>query len=225
MIIACAADCKKGFFWDLEKKVLEEGIEFLWERISPFSWAAMIEWERDVCARFPSRQIVFVDAWDFLMLGTQSELKWALDSQDVLFHSDAHCWPEPHKADFYPPSPSKFRYVNGTGPAGYGQAIGDLIDWGLTMCPIRGRESSIFADNDQRFWTDVYLYHDTDLRTRIDTHCALTLPLNCTDREDFNVIGKRVYTYPGGIPPVFVHANGYSEVIYEAELEKLRRSL
>lgn len=224
MIVACAADKRSGYFWDLEKAVHEVGLDFHYEKLAPFSWAGMLEWELDFCRNTPYKQVCFVDANDFLMLGSATELEALLSEQDVLLHSDAHCWPEPHKADFYPPSTSKYRYVNGTGPAGSTAAIADLIEYGQYAFPIRGRESSIFADNDQRFWTDIYLsnYWVGKHYVSLDTECRLTLPLNCTGKDDFNIVGRRVITYPGGSMPIFLHANGASKITYVTELMGLR---
>lgn len=223
-IVACAADKRSGYYWDLERAVRKAGLDFHYEKLAPFSWAGMLEWELDFCRSTPHTQVVFVDANDFLMLGTADELKMLLSEQDVLLHSDAHCWPEPHKADAYPPHKSKYRYVNGTGPAGYAAAIADLIEFGQYSFPIRGRESSIFADNDQRFWTDIYLsnYWLGKHVVSLDTACRLALPLNCTGPDDFDVVGRRVTTYPGGTMPIFLHANGASKYTYASELARLR---
>jgi hypothetical protein len=224
MIVACAADKRQGYFWDLESQVGRAGLDFHFERLDPFTWAGMLEWERDFCRTTKHDKVVFVDAWDFLMLGTSAELGSLLSEQDVLFHSDAHCWPEPHKADLYPPSPHKYRYVNGTGPAGNPAAIADLIEFGQHAFPVRGRESSIFADNDQRFWTDVYLsdYWVGKYVLGVDVDRRLSLSLNCTGREDFSIVGKRVITFPQGTSPVFLHANGASKFTYALDLMGLR---
>lgn len=224
LVVACAADHRSGYFWDLERRVREAGLDFHFEKLDPFSWAGMIDWELDFCRNTVHTKVCFVDASDFIMLGTANELVKLLSEQDVLFHSDAHCWPEPHKADDYPPSKSKYCYVNGTGPAGNPSAIADLIEYGQRTFPIRGRESSIFADNDQRFWTDIYLsdYWVGKHVVSLDTACRLALPLNCTGKDDFNIVGRRVYTYPGGTAPIFLHANGASKFTYAVELMELR---
>jgi hypothetical protein len=226
MLVACAADCRKDFTDDLERQVLAAGMEFLFEELRPFTWRKMIEWERHVGRAHTGSPVCFVDAWDFLLLGNQHELEALAAQQDVLFHSDAHCWPEPHKADLYPPSRSPYRYVNGTGPLGWGGAIADLIDYGMARFPIRGDESSIFADNDQRFWTDVYLAAQggQEHRVAVDIHCQLSVALNAVgDRTNFNIVGKRALVYPMGTMPVFVHANGASAHRFDKELEVLRR--
>jgi hypothetical protein len=216
LVIACAADCKKGFYETLREKAGREAY-FLFHEIKPFSWAAMLEWELDVARAHRNDIVCFVDAWDFIMQGTTKNIVAALGTSDLLFHSEATCWPEPHKADAYPPSPTPNRFVNGTGPCGYGQSIADAITYGLREFPIRGRESSIFADNDQRFWTDVFLSG----RGRVDYRCELSVSLNAVERSEFAILDHHL-VLNSGVTPAFVHANGASGGLYATELETLR---
>jgi hypothetical protein len=109
---------------------------------------------------------------------------------------------------------------------GRGGAIADLIDYGMARFPIRGNESSIFADNDQRFWTDVYLamHADHAVDVALDTHCLLSVALNAIgDASNFDIVGRRAVVYPMGTMPAFVHANGASRTRFAADLEVLRR--
>ena len=222
LVIACAADCKKGFYEDLKRQVAKAGMTMIYAEIKPFSWAAMIEWELEIAHTYSRDIVCFVDAWDFLLQGTAQDIVAALGNSDLLFHSEAICWPEPHKADMYPTPPypnalSRFRYVNGTGPCGYGAAIAKAIEYGQREFPIRGRESSIFADNDQRFWTDTFLSG----RGRIDYTCRLSVSLNAVEPSEF-VIAERKLRLFTGVTPAFVHANGASDKLYAVELEALR---
>jgi hypothetical protein len=226
VLIACAGDSREFLSLDLERQVLAAGMRFWYEHIHPFTWRRMIEWERHMGQKLPTEPICFVDASDFLLLGTASELTALSTQQDILFHSDAHCWPEPHKADEYPPSPTRYRYVNGTGPlARYAGHVADLIDYGMARFPIRGNESSIFADNDQRFWTDIYLHrHRLPIDLAIDTHCKLSISLNSIgDAANAHVVGKRLLTMPMGTMPIFAHFNGASKHRFATEAEVLRR--
>ena len=218
LIVACAADCRKGLFWDLEKRVKDAGIEFRFGLLQPFSWNALLMWEGMLAAEHPEDTLVFVDAWDFLFTGDAKELAALTDRHELLFHSEAVCWPEPHKADLYPPCKTPWRYVNGTGPAGKGYAIAEAIEYGLTHFPIRGEEYDICADNDQRFWTDVYLSG----RGVVDTACELSVSMNAVYRSQFEPVGRRLYLKETGSTPAFVHFNGYSRVEHEALMERLR---
>jgi len=216
LVIACAADCKKGFFDDLQRRASEQAM-FLFKHLDPFSWSAMIDWELSVARRFPSDIICFVDAWDFIMQGTAQDVIAALGNSALLYHSEAACWPEPHKADAYPSAPTRNRFVNGTGPCGFGYEIERAISYGIREWPIRGVQSSIFADNDQRFWTDCFLAGFG----AIDYHSKLSVSLNAVERSEFAILEHRL-VLNSGITPAFVHANGASRRHYAAELERLR---
>ena len=134
-------------------------------------------------------------------------------------------WPEPHKADAYTAAedlmgvtpPTRNRFVNGTGPCGFGYEIERAISYGIREWPIRGIQSSIFADNDQRFWTDCFLAGFG----AIDYHSKLSVSLNAVERSEFAILEHRL-VLNSGITPAFVHANGASRRHYAAELEALR---
>lgn len=208
--IACAADFNHtgGYFRTLQRQIRERGLWFHFQEISPFSWAALVEWELAYCRQHPGERVVFVDTEDFLMLGSAEELEAATAAQPLLFHAEARCWPEAWKADLYPKTgaASLYRYVNGTGPAGSCDAIAEAIEWGLANCPIRGREASIFADNDQRFFTDVYLSG----RGAVDDRQLLSVQMNALGEHDFEITNGRLIVKATGTKPVFLHLNGAS---------------
>lgn len=223
-IIACAADYDHigGYFKTLQRQVAERGLRFRFEPIERFSWAAMLEWELGFCRRHSGERVVFVDTEDFLMQGSAEELQAAV-AAPLVFHAEARCWPEAWKADhYYQPCTTPFRYVNGTGPAGDCDAIAEAIEWGLANCPIRGRESSIFADNDQRFYTDVYLQGFGI----VDSEQRLSVQLNAVDPAtdywiDMTDGSGRLKLRWNGVRPVFVHCNGASRKTHALALAGL----
>lgn len=207
MIVASAADTQKGYYHHLKTQVKRQRIPFIFEELRPFSWRRLLLWEQDFAKRHPTETIVFVDAWDFLMVGTREELEAITGGVDILYHAEARCWPEPHKLDFYPPSPTPYRFVNGTGPAGRGEAIADAISYGMAHFPITGDESSIFADNDQRFFTDLFLRGFG----QIDYFSRLSVQLNAVGLEEFHIERKRLHLLPTDSHPIFIHLNGASK--------------
>jgi hypothetical protein len=206
-IIACAADPKHlgGYFETLKRQVTSRGLTFIVQVISDFSWAALVEWELEFCRRHSGERVCFVDTEDFLMQGSVEDLEAAM-AAPLIFHAEARCWPEAWKADLYPPCDTPFRFVNGTGPAGNCDAIAEAIELGLANFPIRGRESSIFADNDQRFYTDIYLTE----RGVVDSNCRLSVQLNAVGAGDYRIINGGLYLNATGTRPVFLHLNGAS---------------
>lgn len=219
-IVACASDAahRSGYFETLRTQLDREGLSLVHETIDPFSWAALLEWERDLCRRHPGQRVVFVDSADFLFVGTAAELDAIVPAHTLLYHGEATCWPEPHKADFYPQARGPYPYVNGTGPAGLTDAIAEAIEHGQRHFPIRGRESSIFADNDQRFFTDTYL----DGYGIVDEDGRLSAQMNAINVNTARIEDRRL-VLPSGVRPQFIHANGASKHIHGPLIERLVR--
>lgn len=226
MIVACGADNFSGFHDVLKRQVLDAGITFHTRQFNVFTWRGMVEWELELAKSLPADEVLcFVDANDFLFQGSP-EAMHTLAQDGLVFHSEAACWPEPQKRDDYPPCSTRFRFVNGTGPLGPAGAIAEAIEYGIAHFPIRGWEKDMAADNDQRFWTDVYLSG----RGTVDNYCELSVSLNAVPRSDFTIQEKKLILTQMGtgsrethtwIRPQFVHANGYSKYGYKIDLESL----
>lgn len=223
LIVACAADPDhtNGYFSVLRSQVERAGLPFVYECILPFSWKALLEWELYFCRRHVGSRVVFVDAADFLMVGSAAELDAIVPRYDILFHGEARCWPEPHKADigrYASERHGPYPFVNGTGPAGSAEVIADTIAWGFEHCPIRGREASIFADNDQRMLTDCYLAG----YGHVDQTGALSAQLNAIGPSEVRIEYGRL-VLPNGSRPVFVHLNGAAKTTYARIIAELAR--
>ena len=206
-LVAVAADCQKGFFANLVSQVHAAGIDFMWKELVPFSWRKLILWELEVARMCPDTLIAFADAWDMLFLGTKNEFDEVLSAQPLLLHSEKVCWPDTRKKYVYPPSDSPWRYVNGTGPAGLGRHIADAIEFGMDRFPIIGEGTGVHditVDNDQRFWTDIYLSGIG----KLDTECRLSQSLVDLNTSDISVKSGRVRNNITGSSPLFIHANG-----------------
>jgi hypothetical protein len=212
ILIASAADCQKGYFRSLTRQVHSAGIDFLWKQLVPFSWRRLLLWELEVAQAYPQTTIVFVDSWDMLFLGTRDELVEVLSDQSLLFHSEKVCWPHSYKANSYPAATSQWRFVNGTGPAGSADSISAAIEYGMSHFPLLGDGTGTFdvtIDNDQRFWTDVYLSG----MGKLDTECRLSQSLVDAKNGDFTIRDGRLINNVTGTKPLFVHANGAQSMI------------
>ena len=218
ILVACAADKdhQGGLFRNLKAQMKRKEIEFLFQEIEPFSWNKLIRWELDVCEKNPNRPIVFVDAEDFFMMGSKQELEKLLAESSLLFHSESVCWPDRSKADRYPESPTVYRFVNGTGPAGNTDEIAKAIRYGLEHFPIVSESKDLFDDNDQRFYTDLYLAGFG----KVDHYCRLSVQMNPVKIRQYDIVGKRILMYPEGTMPIFCHLNGVSK--YNAQELLLR---
>ena len=211
-IIATAADCQKGYYDTLKAQVCRAGIDFIWQPLVPFSWRKLLLWELSIACSYPNALIAFCDSWDELFLGSRREFEAVLSAQPLLFNSEKLCWPHPEKASLYPLCDTPWRYVNGTAPAGLGSAITDALEYGMDRFPIIGDGTGVLdisVDNDQRFWTDVYL----SKIGKLDTECRLSQSLVMVGQGEFAVQNGRLVNKVTGSKPLFVHANGASAML------------
>ena len=219
-LIATYSDELKGYYEPLRDQVAASGVDFLYQPAEPgtFSWRKLIDWELAVAKSYPDALIAFCDAWDMLYFGSRKEFAEVVGAQPLLFHTDRQCWPHPEKATKYHQRVptvqyvSPWFYVNGTGPAGTGSAIAEAIEYGLANFPITDDSKDVHdlsKDNDQRFFTDVYLAGFGVL----DTRCALSQSLVSIAPGELAVRDGRLYNKITGTYPLFVHANGASAMI------------
>jgi hypothetical protein len=212
-IVACCYSHRNHYLPILEEQASARGFGLVSEEIQ-FSWSNMVLWTLDVCRRFPHDLLFFVGAWDTVCVGDVDELR-DLDLQScITLTGDINCWPDKSKeSDFDKKVPgvrSPWRYVN-TGPlTGLGANIGDAIDWGWERFPVQPGEL-YGGDNDQRFWTDLYLQSPFDIM--IDYECRVGQTLQGKHPGMLYIEKKvggrgRVRNDLNDTYPVFVHANG-----------------
>jgi len=200
----------------LEKSVVRKGIYFgLTVEARKWSVKNKIEWKLEMSQRYPADQIVFVDAYDMLFVGEKDELQDILNASELIFPTDAGPapWPYEHYEESFTKRrhvTSKWRYVNGSGPAGYGWAISKAIKYGFLHYAFKERNF------DQGFWANVYLdgWGELDqgcqLTQNIFMHPAYWNSYMVTKPGDTGVRNGRYYNFITGSRPQFIHAMGGS---------------
>jgi hypothetical protein len=172
-----------------------------------FTWTKRVEWELDMARKYEDEILIFTDAWDTLFLGGTDELEEKISDGYIRHCASKVCWPHPWKEKLYHPNESPWRFCNGQGPSGLGASIAMAIEHGLKHYPIqdkpkKGREIHN-QDNDQRFWTDVYL----DGFGQIDYNCDIYQNLSRLEDGELAVIsGGRIKNMVTGGRPHFLCA-------------------
>lgn len=200
----------------LEKSLIRKGIYFgLTVEARKWHVRNKIEWKLEMSQKYSSDQIVFVDAYDMLFVGEKDELQKILNTSALLFPTDAGPapWPyEYYEDDFNKrrKAASKWRYVNGSGPAGLGSEIAKSIRYGFLHYAFKERNF------DQAFWANIYL----DGWGQLDQACQLTQNIFmhparwsrsvATQSRDTGVRNGRYYNFVTGSRPQFIHAMGGS---------------
>lgn len=185
------------------------------EHQGSWSWDRMVDFELEVSEAHPDDLLIFADLWDSLYVGDPAEMEEQVRelTRDLpLLHTDKHCWPEPEKAEAChardPHVTSPWRYVNGSGPFGLGRQIAEAIRYGRSKYPIRPLVRGVHPhrfpqnDNDQRFWTDLYL----DGLVGIDHECNVVQGLVSLKPGELSYHDGRIHNLITGTRPHILHA-------------------
>jgi hypothetical protein len=177
----------------------------------PFRWSNVLDFELRQARRYPNDLLIFTDAYDMLFVGDADEVEEIVSRQDLLLQSSAVCWPEELNKTLYnvknPHETSPWRYVSGGGEIGRGQEIEAAIEYGLKHCPIQEPVKGVHLwkqDNDQRFWTDLYLAG----WGKLDTRCEMAQSLYKARPGQLEIRNGRLHNLVTGSKPQFIHAAG-----------------
>lgn len=198
----------------LEKSLIRKSIYF-GLTIDARKWRVKnkIEWKLEMSQKYSDDQLVFVDAYDMLFVGEKDELQEILDLSELLFPTDAGPAPWPYEYYEYSynkrrKATSKWRYLNGSGPAGLGKVIAESIKYGFLHYALKERNF------DQGWWSNIYL----DGWGELDQNCQLTQNIFkhpshwdssiVTKSGDMGVRNGRYYNFITGSRPQFLHAMG-----------------
>ncbi|XP_018363864.1 PREDICTED: procollagen-lysine,2-oxoglutarate 5-dioxygenase 1 isoform X1 [Trachymyrmex cornetzi] len=103
--------------------------------------------------------ILFTDSYDVIFLGDLSTIVERFLDTDarVLFSAEAYCWPDKSLATQYPPVSRGKRYLNSGGFIGYASDVYKILETAIIKD----------EDDDQLFYTTVYLQDELRLRYKI----------------------------------------------------------
>lgn len=135
---------------------------------------------------------IFVDAYDVLFLKPVTDVP-----DKILFSAEKQCWPDVEKAGDYPNSPHAWKYLN----SGSYSAPIDLFlkitdDYPLTM-----------ADDDQRYFTKIYLDYAKEDKIELDIHCNLFQSYAFISPGDFTITTTLINNIASTEPSI-IHFNG-----------------
>ncbi len=121
-----------------------------------------------------------------------------------LFAAETNLYSHPKLRDQFPPSPTRFRYLNTGTYIGY---VGYLRQLFENISPISPSEC------DQAQMITYYLAGHQD-EIYLDYHCELFFPLYGLKRKHVRVSGKKVHSVLTGSTPCVIHGNGNSASLY-----------
>lgn len=213
-LAVCIYSHKSGLQETLEAQLAAQGIEYLPVVEPSFSWKSRALRTLEVAKAHPDRLLLFLDAWDTIMLGTKAELMNLGLERGITFAASRLCWPDEKRYVDYNNRQafqlmSPWRYLNSNPMTGLGSSIASAMEYGWQRWPIVGDSADTrVADGDvcERFYTHLYL--DTDFDISLDTECRVSQIFLCSTPGDLAVANRRIYNTRTHSWPIFLHANG-----------------
>ena len=166
-----------------------------------WDWGVWLDWQDEKSSEYWDHSLVFVDAYDTLFVGGPDELERLVERQPLIHSTCKNCWPMPAREKFYPKVPGPWKFLNSCGPAGAGWAIGNALEYGMNTFPYPMPDLS--RDNDQRFWTDVYLSWPGCL----DWRCEIWQDLHLMETGEIVLKDGKAYNTVHNTYPQFLHAS------------------
>lgn len=153
--------------------------------------------------------ILLFQSYDVIVIEDESEIirKFKGFESKIVFSAENFCWPDPTLKDDYPPVSSiEKRFLNSGLIIGY---IADFINL-INSSPIKD------ADDDQLFYTKLFLNKRNEFGIKLDTKSQLFHNLNGASEEisifslkgDLSAFNNKTQTVPS-----VLHGNGGSKVI------------
>ena len=162
----------------------------------------------------PDDVVLFIDAYDVLILADEKTILDKFFSMNAPFviSVETNCFPFAHLASDYPPSPTKFKYLN----------VGSYIGYAKHIQQIYEDLSPIPDDIDDQGLLTVYFLKYPE-KFKLDYHCELFLTLFQVEQKELvlNRRKKTVKSRTTGTAPCLVHGNGPAKVLYQQIYDRL----
>lgn len=180
-----------------------------------FSFGKKLRDYKAYLEKIPDHDVVlFLDAFDTLVLSDAETILQKFKSMDAPFviSVETNCFPFAHLAPYYPPSPTKFKYINAGSYIGYAGYIKKIME---ELSPIPDET------DDQGLLSVYYLYHPD--KFKLDYQCELFLPLFQVDQKELVLDSKNksVSCLTTNTSPCVIHGNGPAKYMYQLIYDQL----
>ena len=212
----------------LEHQLMMQGIPII-DFVDPdFSWRRRMMMNMEIAAQNPEDLLLFLDAWDTLLLGTREEIFNLRLDKGVTFAAQKLCWPDFSLEGAYkkknPREGSPWRYINSNPMAGLGKNVYRALDWGWKRFPLKTDTVMMQAEDVcERFLAKLYLRAPRRFGLKLDTECRMSQVYRKSLPGDLYLDGDRIINMIHRTKPIFLHANGRTIVPEELLREELFR--
>ena len=181
----------------------------------PFSFGKRLSDYHKYLEGIPPKDVVlFIDAYDVLILADEKTILDKFFSMNAPFviSAETNCFPFAHFASFYPPSPTKFKYLNAGSYIGYAGHIKRIYE---DLSPIP------YDIDDQGLLSVYFLKHPE--KFKLDYHCDLFLTLFQVAKRELVLDRQKkiVKLLTTKTKPCLIHGNGPAKVLYQQIYDRL----
>ena len=146
------------------------------------------------------KELIFVDAYDVLVLSTPQEVEEKIqDRTKMLVSSEKGCWPESGLASQYPKTTSEWKYVNSGTYYAPREAVMQLFE----------SKPANYTDDDQ-LWLSLMFLENPD-KIVLDYDCEVFQCHSFVAEDDYEYKDGRVYNLKTQSKPCIIHFNGKSD--------------
>ena len=208
---------RAGFQNQLEHQLMMQHIPII-DFVDPdFSWRRRMMMNMEIAAQNPDDLLVFLDAWDTLLLGTRQEIADLRLDKGVTFAAQKLCWPDFSLEGAYskksPRERSPWKYINSNPMAGLGKNVFKALDWGWKRFPLK-TDTNLMSEPDvcEKFLAQLYLKAPKKFDLKLDTECRLSQVFRKSLPGDLYLDDDRIINMVHRTKPIFLHANGRTVV-------------
>ena len=148
---------------------------------------------------------MFVDGRDVIILDRAERIldQYQRIGSEIVISAEKTCWPDATLASHYPyPKPpyhnSPWRFINAGGWIGERKAL-------IKALAAAGEYSGAWPNDDQRCWTEFFLYMGGRQIMTIDAGCQIFQSMGGTNSHELGPTGENLITHK---TPKVVHFNG-----------------
>jgi len=146
------------------------------------------------------KEVIFVDAYDVLVLSNHEEvIEKIKDRTKMLVSTEKACYPDASLGSQYPEVDSKWKYINSGTYYAPRDLFMDLID----------KNPPLYSDDDQLWMTKMFLSNRD--KFVLDYDCEVFQCHSFVAEDDYEYKDKRVFNLKTKSKPSIIHFNGKSD--------------
>jgi len=146
------------------------------------------------------KEVIFVDAYDVLVLSNHEEvIEKIKDRTKMLVSTEKACYPDSSLGSQYPEVDSEWKYINSGTYYAPRDLFMDLID----------KNPPLYSDDDQLWMTKMFLSNRD--KFVLDYDCEVFQCHSFVAEDDYEYKDKRVFNLKTKSKPSIIHFNGKSD--------------